>query len=332
MLLKFSTSSYKYDGRVQDEVWTTSNGRGIARTRTRPNPRSKKLRYQPAFSLDTGRSEWANLDEATQSNWEDFAEITFGYPIQGSPRYMDGETFFANYLTVLRLIDPYASVPDVPLAGPDWQDRPKFFEIAEWISGTYTLKAETDFEAGTVLLFSGLPPTASGFKPDFAGEVIIGNHEFESGLYGDDTYAGVHTMMENFFGTITSSLKVWGRVWEVQGGFIRTIKDPCGPDPGGEAPGGDTTFEAEFYNNYWEDFDFGSVQFYTASTVQVASLDIYYIAAETPESYTVELDEGYTTDDVEMWEGNGFWVDYMPWVSGLINVESTDPFMADIEW
>ena len=326
MLFKFSSSSYQYDGRVQNEVWTTSGVRGIGRTRMRPNPFPSRLRWLPPFTLAEGKSEWADLDEATQSDWEDFAAATFGWPLQGSPRYMDGETFFANYYTVLRLIDPAAAVPDVPLSGPSWQTKPKFFEFAEWTSGEYTLKAETDFDSGTVLIFSGLPPTTVGFKPDFAGEVIVGNHTFSYGLTANEEWTGLDAMMEAEFGPIDATQKIWGRVWEVQDGYIRTLVDPCTPDPGGEPPAAATSFEFIIYNNYFEDVDIGEFWFTDTENDIIATIDVSGLAGSSSMSGTCELDEGYDVDDLDIWETQGFWMDVMPWVDGPYDVDDIDPF------
>ena len=332
MLFKFSSSLYQYDGRVQNEVWTTSGLRGIGRTRARPNPFPNRLRWLPPFTLADGKSEWALLASPTQSDWEDFAAATFGWPLQGSPRFMDGETFFANYFTVLRLIDPSAAVPDVPYAGPSWQTKPKFFEFAEWIGGEYTLKAETDFDAGTVLMFSGLPPTTVGFKPDFAGEVIVGNHEFSVGLSADEEWTGLDTMMEAEFGPIDTTQKIWGRVWEVQDGYIRTLVDPCTPDPGGEPPAAATSFDFTIYNNYWEDVDFGEIMFWSTGYDQIGLISVDGLAASGQMSGTCELAEGYDVDDLDIWETMGFWVDYMPWIDGPYTVDDIDPFEYTLDF
>ena len=328
MLFKFSTTSYQYNGRVQNEVWTTSGVRGIGRTRIRPNPYPRQLRWLPPFTLAQGIEEWANLDEATQSDWEDFAAATFGWPLVGSPRYMDGETFFSNYLTVLRLIDPYAMVPDVPYSGPSWQTKPKFFEFAEWVSGEYTLKAETEFDANTVLMFSGLPPTKIGFDPDFALEVIVGNETFYSGLTADEEWTGLDSMMEAAFGPIDATQKIWGRVWEVQDGYIRTLRDPCTPDPGAAPPAVDTSFEFIIYNNYFEDVDYGSFVFFAEGYVQIGEIEVSGLAASDQMTGTCELAEGYDVDDLDIWETSGFWVDFMPWIDGPYDADEIDPF----EW
>jgi len=276
--------------------------------------------------LADGRSEWANLGTSTQADWEDFAENNFGWPIVGSPRYMDGETFFANYLTVVRLINPAAAIPSVPFNAPTWQTKPKFFEFAEWISSTYTLKAETSFDMNTVLLFSGLPPTSVGFKPDFAKEEIIGNDEFWDGLYPNDTYSGVHAMMETAFGSIDSSMKIWGRIWEVQDGFIRTLKDPCTPDPGAAPPPAENTFDYEVTNDYWEDIIYGDFVFRDENVDTIGSIDVSGLGAFDSQTGTVTLNEGYDLDDIFDWTSDGLWNDYTPWTFGPETEFDLDPF------
>ena len=306
MLLKFSTSSFKYNGRVHGEIWTTSGLRGIARNRVRPNPKSHGLVYQPLFTLAAAKAEWEGLSEAIQSDWATLAAATFGWPIQGSPRYLTGEEFFTNYLTVLRTITPAAAVPSVPAAGPTWQDRPKFFEIAEWIGGIYTLKAETSFDSGTVLLFSGLPPTATIFKPDFSKEVFIGSHTFTGGLDPDEEWDGIDAMMSAAFGAISSDLKVWGRVWEVQDGYIRTIKDPCGPNPTSTI---DPTFpEYIFYNNYSEELDF-SYFYFGHDAEEAAYWELSGTAPYESAEGNVPFNPGYNTSMVNNGQFHASWID-----------------------
>jgi hypothetical protein len=276
--------------------------------------------------LAAGRTEWTNLSPSTQTDWEDLAEAEFGWPIVGSPRFMDGETFFANYLTVLRLINPAAAVPSVPAYGPTWQTKPKFFEFAEWISGTYTLKAENNFDTETVLLFSGLPPSTIGFKPDFAREQIVGSDELFDGLYPDDTYDGLNAMMESAFGPIDSTMKIWGRIWEVQDGYIRTLKDPCTPDPGAAPPPATNTFDFNIYNDYWEEVEFGDVYFQVDSSTQIGHIELTGLEAFDTRSGTVTLSEGYDLDDIHEWWTYGQWIDFSTWDYGPDTEFDLEPF------
>ena len=306
MIMKFSNTSFKYDGRVNDEIWTSSGLRGIARTRIRPATRAIRFQYRAPFSLAAARAEWRNLASATQDEWSDFAALTFGWPLQGSPRYLSGEDFFANFYTVHLLLDEWAPVPDVPLAGPVWQTRPKFWEFATWESGVYTLKAETEFDVDTVLLFSGLPPSRVGFKPDFAREVIIGNEQLYSGLLPDDEFDSVHYMMENTFGTITDAQKIWGRVWEIQDGYIRTLKDPCTPDPT-DTPPAEDTLNLEIYNDF-NDYAFLILVYALADDyTMIGNAELYNIAPYETDEATIDIEEGYTRDDVEYLEFDVSW-------------------------
>ena len=307
MILKFSSTSYKYNGRVQDEVWTSSGLRGIARRRIRPARPDSRFEYKPLFSLATARDAWVLLNSETRTEWDDLAESTFGWLLQGSPRFMDGETFFANYYTVLLSLDPYAAVPDPPDAGPVWQTKPKFFEFASWQFGIYSLKAETEFDANTVLLFSGLPPSVSGFKPDFAREVFIGSDDLWMGLYPDDQYEQVHYMMENKFGTIDSSMKIWGRVWECQDGFIRTIKDPCAPDPT-DAPVG-AVLGVELYNDYAGQIYFGYVDLYQEDFEVIGESYFELLDGFATTEYNIDLTEGKTLDDIGYVAFQVYWQD-----------------------
>jgi hypothetical protein len=235
---------------------------------------------------------------------------------------MDGETFFANYYTVLLTLDEWASVPDVPDAGPTWQTKPKFFEFATWESDVYTLKAETEFEVDTQLLCSGLPPSKTGFKPDFAREVFIGSEELYGGLLPDDQWDSVHYMMENHFGTITPAQKIWGRVWEIQDGYIRTLKDPCTPDPT-ETPPSTNEIEFEVYNDWdavltYNTFDAYDGDFNFLGGITFGSADPYGTMTDT-----LTLDEGYDINDVDHFDYWAEWDDGESYGDGLAYGQET---------
>jgi len=326
--MKFTNTSYKYDGRVQDEIWTSYGRRGIARRRIRPAKPSARFEYSPLFSLAAARATWVLLSTPVQAEWNALAGSTFGWPLQGSPREMDGETFFANYYTVLLTLDPAASVPDAPASGPTWQTKPKFFEFAEWIDGGYTLKAETDFDMDTVLLFSGLPPSKAGFKPDFAREVFIGNHTFDFGLFENEEFDGVSAMMAATFGSIDATQKIWGRVWEVQGGYIRTLKDPCTPDPTDAPPTGDLT--VKLYNAYDSEISFGYVDLYQADYELLGESSFESLAFEAETTYDIELNEGKTLDDIEWVAFQVYWNDGSSFFSNE-DYSQENPFEFSLE-
>jgi len=328
MIMKFSNSSYEYAGRVNDEIWNSSGLRGIARRRIRPATRATKLEFRALFSLRPALAEWDNLGSSTQTEWNELAVSTFGWPLQGSPRFMDGETYFANYYTVLLTLDPYASVPDAPDAGPTWQTRPKFWEFATWESGVYTLKAETAFDPDTVLLFSGLPPSRTGYKPDFAREVFIGNEQLYSGLYPDEEYTSVDFMMSDAFGYIDSTQKIWGRVWEIQDGYIRTLKDPCTPDPTDEPA--ESTLGLEIYNDYNSQVYSGTVEVWDEFDEYLGSVDFEAFDAFTTETATIDILEGYTRADIFTVVLTFYWYDGESLYYGT-QYDESDPFQYSIE-
>ena len=308
MIMKFSNTSYKYAGRVNDEIWISSGLRGIARARIRPTTPETKYNYRALFSLEPAKAAWRTLGSATQTEWSNLADSTFGWPLQGSPRYMDGETFFANFYTVLLTLDEVAPVPDVPSGGPTWQTKPKFWEFATWESDVYTLKAETEFEEDTVLLFSGLPPSLTGFKPEFQREQFIGSAELSSGLSVNEEYPDVHDMMEDTFGTISQSMKIWGRIWEVQEGYIRTLKDPCTPDPG-DAPPSTGSLTVVTYNDWDSICEHVLIEIWNFDYEEIGISEFEYNPAFATETTVVELYEEYTTADIYLIIFTGSWED-----------------------
>ena len=326
MIMKFTNTSYAYNGRVNDEIWNGSGTRGIIRRRIRPATRATTFEYRALFSLGPAKAEWDNLGSSTQDDWSTFAAATFGWPIQGSPRFMDGKTFFANYYTVLLTLDEWASVPDVPDAGPTWQTKPKFFEFATWESDVYTLKAETEFEVDTQLLCSGLPPSKTGFKPDFAREVFIGSEELYGGLLPDDQWDSVHYMMENHFGTITSDQKIWGRIWEIQDGYIRTLKDPCTPDPT-DTPPAENELGLTIYNDDWDWMSLMDVYAMENESTPIGWLETYNMEPSETRELTLELDEGYSLEDIQFLDFTAYWFSGGSY-SESVPYDDSDPF----EW
>ena len=289
MILQSSNGAPAYNGRVQNSLIVETRGRLIARTRSRPSNAKQRQRFVPPWRTTSARADFAALALPTQTEWNEWAEENQAYPIDGSPRYVDGETYFANYLTVLRLVDPLASIPDVPEELPDWQTRPKFVEFASWVDDTYTVTAATEMDSGTLILATGLPPTKTLFKPEFYGEKFIGVHDLEWGLYEDEETDFLHDLMESAFGPIDDTMKIWNRLWEVypETGFIRTIKDPCTPDPNGDdpPPATDLTIVVE---NFME---------VECETVELTMYDEYYEIVGYAEIWGIE---GLGTDEVVM--------------------------------
>ena len=316
MILQLSNGAPAYNGRVNNTLMVNTNGRLIARTRSRQSNTKQRQRFVPPWRTTSARAEFSALALPTQTEWNDWAEENQAFPIDGSPRYVDGETYFINYLTVLRLVDPLAAVPSVPLSLPNWQTRPKFVEFASWVSDTYTVTAATEMEAGTVILATGLPPTKTLFKPEFYGEQFIGTHTFEFGLYEDEETDFLHDLMESAFGPVDDTMKIWNRLWEVypDTGFIRTIKDPCTPDPDGDTPPPSAQVTLVVENS--RDFlcDDVTLTMYDEYLEEVGSSIIYGIEAFGTESVVMSLDMEYDNEPWELyWEANwsdGEWADY----------------------
>ena len=317
MILSFNDTAPQYGGRVDGSVILRYGTRGVARTRFRPANTRQRQRWVPPWTFAQASDAWANLDTETQTNWADTAAAASAWPIQGSPRFTDGKTFFQNYFTVLLLVDEFASVPDPPEEQPDWQERPKWFPFAEWNSGVYTLKAETEFAMDTHLLFSSLPPSPTVFNGEWFGEKIVGNEIFYGGLYPDEEWDGIHYMIENTFGTINASMKIWGRGWEIypETGFIRVLKDPCTPDPTEEVLT-DTVYFDVFndwdsvltYNTFdaydWEINFIGTTSFGSANPFETMS-------------GSMTLDAGYSLEDIGHFDYWAEWEDGETFGDGL---------------
>ena len=301
MILQYESTAPEYNGRIGGDIYRRQANRGVARTRSRPANARQRTRWNPPWLFTPARNAWDGLDSLARESWETAADTLSAWPIQGSPRNTTAQLFFENYYTVLLLLDAGAAVPAAPPSGPLWQTLPQWFEFAEWISDRYTLKAETEFEEGTQILFSGLPPSPSVFNGEWFGEQIIGNNTFTDGLEPDELWDGIHDMIETTFGPINDTMKIWGRVWEVYPatGFIRVLKDPCTPDPP-EAVG--NTLNVILYNDYNEVLD--SALFNILDNSEPFPEAIGFgefeglIFLETDE-ITITLYEGYTTDDIQ---------------------------------
>ena len=309
MILSFNDTAPQYGGRVDGTVILRYGTRGVARTRSRPANSRQRQAWHPPWLFKPATVAWFELDALARASWVDAADNLSAWPIQGSPRYTTAQLFFENYYTVLLLVDEFASVPDPPTEEPSWQERPKFWEFAEWVSDIYTLKAETEFAIDTHLLFSGLPPSRTVFNGEWFGEKIIGNEIFYSGLTADEEYDGTHYMIENAFGTIDNTMKIWGRVWEIypDTGFIRVLKDPCTIDPT-EAPAPTNVLNLNIYNDYVAVAEFVFVYALTEGFT-IGQTEINDIYPAQIESGTITLDEGYELTDIEEIELTSYWFD-----------------------
>ncbi len=333
MILQFNDTAPQYNGRVDGDVILRNGTRGVGRIRSRPSTSRQRQAWVPPWSFKTAAIAFAALDESTRDEWETAADTLSAWPIQGSPRYTTAQVFFQNYYTVLLLLDAGAAVPAAPPSGPLWQTLPQWFEFAEWISDRYTLKAETEFEADTHLLFSGLPPSPSVFNGEWFGEKIVGDEIFYSGLYPDDEWDGIHDMIENTYGTINNTMKIWGRVWEVypNTGFVRVLKDPCTTDPNGAAVSNQLFFTV--YNDH--DSNLSAAIFNIMSPPPeidtIGAHDTYDIPYQDTRTFTLTLDEPHTTAEIGSIAIEFYWddgQDYFaddPWDGNVIVEISATP-------
>ena len=252
---------------------------------------------------------WYSILAEEQEAWNDHAAANVTWPIEGSPRYATGLDSFANFYTVRLLLDPLATIPEPPLDGVTWQPRPKFFPFAEWESGFYTLKAETEFEYETQILFSSVPPSKTVFNGEWYGEKIVGSEIFYDGLYPNEEFDGIHDMIESQFGSIDSTMKIWGRVWEVaaDGGSIRVLKDPCTIDPTDEPPPSGLTMT--IFNDYDDDAAYTFVGAYDEAYEEIGVVYIEDIPPFEEASGDIEFLEGYDASDIASLEFTTVWFD-----------------------
>lgn len=330
MILRFADTETPYNGRVEGSIYISSGLRGIGRIRNRPANSRQRQQWRPPWSLAAGKAAFAALSTNVQESWNEWAEENFCWPIQGSPRFTTGEIYFANAYTVLEIFSGATPSPTVPVEGPDWQDKPKFFEFAAWESGTYTIKAETDFAEGTELIFSGLPPSKTVFNGEWFGEKIIGSDSLEFGLYENEEYSGVHAMMETAFQTISTTDKIWNRIWEKypESGFIRTLKDPCVPDPTDAPPAVGLT--VCIYNARDVAVEYLIIDLTDENFEIIGSAEFGFIAAESEECIEDVLHEGYTTDDISELLLVGEWQDFEP-IDALEFYDGSNPWEYTVD-
>ncbi len=308
MILTFESTAPEYNGRVDETVILRSGTRGVARTRSRPSTARQRQAWHPPWLFTPATEAWAGLDALARASWEGAADTLSAWPIQGSPRFTTAQVFFQNYYTVLLLLDAGAAVPTAPPSGPLWQTLPQWFEFAEWIDNRYTLKAQTDFDAGTQLLFSGLPPSATVFNGEWFGEQIIGNNTFTAGLSGDEDWDGIHDMFVSTYGAINRGQKIWGRVWEVYPGtgFIRVLKDPCTVDP---EPTGETFIDIEVYNAYSVTATQLNGSVVNIGGTQQETWNIFNVPSLSTRYFRMNFPPGMTTFDIGRWSQVGWWTD-----------------------
>ncbi len=319
MILKLESTAPPYAGRLGGDIITSVGPRGIGRIRNRPANARQRQRWRPPWTLAPGKAAFAALPTLAREAWESWAENHFCWPIQGSPRFTNGETYFANSFTVQEIFTGATPSPTVPTEMPDWQDKPKFNQFAEWIDDEYTLITETDFDLDTELIFSGLPPSKTVFNGEWYGEKMIGNDTLTFGLLEDEEYTGLNSLIVDEFGPISTTDKIWNRVWEKYPatGFIRQLKDPCTPDPLRDAD--ETTFQVIVTNDF-NDIIYGSyIDLYTANYGIIGEWYIDALWYESTLEHTYNLPEGFTRDDIEWvalqiyWSLGRTWIENIPY-------------------
>ena len=317
MILLYEDTETPYNGRVGGSIFTSRGRRGVGRIRNRPANGRQRERWRPPWTLAPGVAAFKALSSADQEDWNSWAEENFCWPIQGSPRFLTGELYFANAYTVLEIFSGGTPAPTVPIELPSWQEKPKFFEFADWIFDTYTLTAETDFTEETELIFSGLPPAKTVWNGNWFGEEMIGADTLYTGLMINDEYTQLHTMFENAFGTIDPTQKIWGRVWEKypNTGFIRLLKDPCTPDPTEAAAA--VTLNVDVENGYNSQVENSYIDLYAADFEVIGESNILYIDYGYTLSYGIDLTEGHTLDDIEWVAVQIYWADGSSWIENL---------------
>ena len=325
MILQYEDTSTPYNGRVGGSIFTSSGRRGVGRIRNRPANARQRQRWRPPWSLAAGKAAFAALGEADQDSWNEWAADNFCWPIQGSPRFTNGELFFANSYTVLQIFTGATPTPAVPVAGPSWQTKPKFYEFAEWVGGYYTIVAETEFDIDTELIFSGLPPSKTVFNGEWFGEKMIGSDTLYSGLIEDENYQGLQPMFQSEFGTITDTMKIWGRIWEKypDTGHIRLLKDPCTPTPTPAAAL--ETFQVFVTNGYNDAIAYSYIDLYTADYEIIGEWEIEALWYEDTLEHTYTLPEGKTRDDIEWVAVQIYWELGPSWVEN-IEYEGAEPW------
>lgn len=325
MILQFESGSTIKNGTEQGTVFVNMRGKPTARIRRRPANKTQRQRYVPPWRMTSARAAFAALASSVKEDWNDWAANHTCWPIQGTPRSVSGAVFFENAYVISNLWDSSAGVPTVPTSEPAWQDRPQFSEFATWVNGKYTIAAATDMDSGTKILASGLPPTKSGFKPQFNLEAILGGHEFVTGLSIDDETDFIHDLMEDKFGTIDSTQKIWGRLWEVSADEkqIRVIKDPCTPDPT-STPATDA-IDIEWYNDASAVCEGAYIMMFNDDWEIVGESEVDAIDAYSYGYSEMELSETWSSD--QSWQG--YWS--AQWDDGWNNSGAED-YEGETDW
>lgn len=239
-----------FNGRIDGTQIVQVGSRLVAGVRSKSFSRQARRGSSVAREMATAIAQWLTLSSGEQAEWGVFAEEVPLYDLYGSPRFVTGQTYFIRYNTNARTFNGQSGWQITPPSAPTWEDRPKFEEFARIDgNGVLLLQAETEFPAGTKILAFGQPVQSGRFRLDRQNMRWLGTVEFVSGLAVAEETAAFSQLFVDAFGqaSLGSALGNWMLLWQIDGGFMRVLKDPCLPPP--PPPGGTFTYTVTITNN-----------------------------------------------------------------------------------
>lgn len=186
--------------------------------------------YQAERDFQNAIDQWPLLTIAQRTAWDDFAAGELLWNRSGRPRLVSGEEYFITWNTnnaFYSPLEPFAYDPPTPPIW--WPQRPAFEEFMTVESGQITLTAETEFPAGCrIAAYASMPkpglPRLQEFSERYAGTIT-----FAGGLSVGETTTAFSTLYEGQWlaPALDTNENTWLRLYEVERGYLRPLKDPC---------------------------------------------------------------------------------------------------------
>ena len=217
-------------GREHGQRFFSTRGHNVIQSCVRPAGKKTVNNFRPWRSLEAAQARWETLTVDQQDAWDAFADVTQFNDIQGLNSFVDGETYYVAYNTNRRTFNGYLDWIDDPPSLPTWGPRPKFVQfIAKSNDGKIWFTAETAFPGGTRIAAFAKPPSKLAPFLQRVELIWLGTIVLDSGLTAGQQTDAFTSVYRSAFGLASTDRPQgnWFLLWEIQEGYMRTLKDPC---------------------------------------------------------------------------------------------------------
>lgn len=274
--------------------------------------RERRLAYVQQRNFSPAQAWWISLSDTLKTEWASLAEVTPLYDKNKAAVPVEASQFAITYNTNLVYFGQSSSFQDTPPSQPSWGERPQFSEFAALAAGpSWQLTCEVALDSGTVIAAYGQPPVQGDTPLNRAAQRYLGTVAYPSGLAVGETDIALGQLYIDYFGSnvVDPSYYTWLQLFQIEGGYMRILKDPCRPKEPPIPPG---VVRVTVRNGY----SHGTVTSPAPAEYQLGdefSLHNFYGVQFGPlapsETYTVDVPVDYPPGNTTVGQTFGEWSD-----------------------